>query len=114
MSSATPEVRRVAASLPRALRARDFTAAFTLLSEIGTEGDKANLIFLLARCADRGRLNAETGWIAATPAEFHARFEWLRQRGVDKADMDPRVTEGERRYQRESRAIRRRIKGQAA
>lgn len=118
MTAAAPVVRHVAASLSLAVLAGDTAQVSALMSTITTVRDVTDLVFLLARCASRRELNAATGWITATPAEFHARFAWLRVRGVDPADMDPRVVAGESAYQAESARNRktraRSARGQAA
>jgi len=101
------DLRRVAASLPAAERSGDRARVAALLSRITTVRELAELTLLLARCADWSRLNAETGYIAAsTPRELHAYYVRLRSRGVPKEDIAPHIRDGESEYQRQSRADR--------
>lgn len=99
MTARGAQVRDVAARLPGALKRGDGAGVGQLLATLDRSRDLTALVLLLAQCADRRKLNAATGWAHATPAEFHARFVWLRARGVGPADMDPRVVAGESAYQ---------------
>jgi hypothetical protein len=102
------EVRRVAAHLPAAAKTGDTARTAELLAQVKTTRQLVDLVLLLARCADWGRLNAETGYIAAaTPRELHAYYKRLRSRGVPVADIASYIRDGETAYQLESRRARR-------
>jgi hypothetical protein len=104
-------VRYVAAHLPAAVKSGDRELQAELLARVTTVREVTDLVLLLARCADWGRLNTETGYIAAaTPRELHACYVRLRRYGVPHADIALHIREGEGAYQRQVRVARGEIK----